>query len=264
MFCKYCGKELNDGSKFCKYCGSALAASENPVQDAGASEDRDITQSGDQSHHGNAGTPREGRYVTQNIVLCADGKYRWIYELSLWKNPTILITTAKVLALSVGIVFLLLIIFDIVDGASAESILGTLKIFFIMMLIMAVLLAISYPIYCLLFGGKYIVVFEMDEKEIVHTHAPRQFQKMQAMTWLMTFVGAVKGDIGMIGQSMYLRNADSRTSEYKNVTKVKSVRSRNVIYVDSGLFKNQVYVAAEDFDFVENFLRSRCEKAKIL
>ena len=84
------------------------------------------------------------------------------------------------------------------------------------------------------------------------------------MTWLMTFVGAVKGDIGMIGQSMYLRNADSRTSVYKDVTKVKSARSRNVIYVDSGLFKNQVYAAAEDFDFVENFLRSRCEKAKIL
>lgn len=24
MFCKYCGKEIEDDSKFCKFCGNAL------------------------------------------------------------------------------------------------------------------------------------------------------------------------------------------------------------------------------------------------
>lgn len=29
MFCKYCGKQLSDGSRFCKYCGKALAGAAN-------------------------------------------------------------------------------------------------------------------------------------------------------------------------------------------------------------------------------------------
>ena len=39
----------------------------------------------------------EGKKVSENIYLCPDGVYRWIYEFPMAKNPTILITVWKVL-----------------------------------------------------------------------------------------------------------------------------------------------------------------------
>lgn len=32
MFCKNCGRKLDDGTKFCKYCGTCLVTEEQPVQ----------------------------------------------------------------------------------------------------------------------------------------------------------------------------------------------------------------------------------------
>ena len=47
--------------------------------------------------------PVQGQRVKENIYLCQDGVYRWVYEYKLMSNPTILITIMKVLGLSVGI-----------------------------------------------------------------------------------------------------------------------------------------------------------------
>ncbi len=39
-----------------------------------------------------------------NVKLCPDGKYRWCYEVNMLKNPMILFTVFKVLAISFAIV----------------------------------------------------------------------------------------------------------------------------------------------------------------
>ena len=46
-----------------------------------------------------------GEKVTENIRLCPDGKYRWIYEFSMLKNPAVLRTVFKVLGISAGAVY---------------------------------------------------------------------------------------------------------------------------------------------------------------
>ena len=40
------------------------------------------------------------------VKLYPDGKYRWVYEVPMLKNPTILIDVFKVLGISFGIVWL--------------------------------------------------------------------------------------------------------------------------------------------------------------
>lgn len=44
------------------------------------------------------------------VKLYPDGKYRWVYEVPMLKNPTILIDVFKVLGISFGIVWLSIII----------------------------------------------------------------------------------------------------------------------------------------------------------
>ena len=45
-------------------------------------------------------------YQGKEVRLCSDGKYRWVYEMNMLKNPTIFFTVLKVMMISLGIVWL--------------------------------------------------------------------------------------------------------------------------------------------------------------
>lgn len=250
MFCKFCGKELPDGSKFCSDCGANL---ETPV-----------TGDGMQLNDGSFGsTAGGGRYVTPNIVLCEDGIYRWYYDFNMLKNPTILFTVFKVLGLSFGIIWLFVTIIDAVDGGGLEAVLKTTGIFLIIMAVFAVIGSISYLIVAAMYGGSYMVLFEMNDREVTHIQMPKQFKKAEAIGWLTTLVGIAAGRPAMMGQGLLVASKTSSTSEFEKVTTVKVRRRLNTIHVNQLLEKNQVYALPEDFDFVESFILSHCTKAKV-
>ena len=54
----------------------------------------------------------------------------------------------------------------------------------------------------------------------------------------------------------------SSTSEFKNVRRVIPRRLFHVIKVNQLLNKNHVYVPKEDYDFVYDFIKTRCINAK--
>ena len=70
MYCENCGQKLPEGAKFCNSCGA-------PVVSEAAAEPEMREDAGYQK-------------VTENILLCPDGKYRWVYEFEMLKNPTLL------------------------------------------------------------------------------------------------------------------------------------------------------------------------------
>ena len=41
--------------------------------------------------------PKEADNLKQ-ITYCNDGKYRWVYEFNMWRNPSILLTVLKIFA----------------------------------------------------------------------------------------------------------------------------------------------------------------------
>ena len=55
-------------------------------------------------------------YQGKEVRLCADGKYRWVYEMHLLKNPTIFLTTLKVMLISIGIVGLFMLAITAFEG----------------------------------------------------------------------------------------------------------------------------------------------------
>ena len=54
-----------------------------------------------------------------------DGVLRWVHEISLWKNPTVLITTAKVLLLAASVPALLVGVLALVEGDGIGAALGS-------------------------------------------------------------------------------------------------------------------------------------------
>ena len=72
------------------------------------------------------------------VTLYPDGKYRWVYEVPMLKNPSILFDVYWVLGISFGLVWLLNVIFiSCEDGFSLESLWGFSSGLLILMLVFA-------------------------------------------------------------------------------------------------------------------------------
>ena len=60
----------------------------------------------------------------KQIELCADGKYRWIYEFNMLKNPTIFFTVLNIFGVLILVQVFLMVILGLKDGDSLLDVLG--------------------------------------------------------------------------------------------------------------------------------------------
>ena len=200
--------------------------------------------------------------VSDNITKGADGTYRWSYEMSMYKNPTILITIYKVLGITLMICYLLIgTIVLISDGW--EDLWNLTKGFSIVIPIFLVLGLIGYLIVALMYGGVYHVEFELNPKRLVHRQIKAQRKKSEKLGCLLAFLGVLAKKPGRVGQGLLVASHNETTSILANVESVKGKRRRNVIYLNQLFSKNQVYVYDEDYDAVLEYLVAHCTKAKV-
>ncbi|MBO4379871.1 MAG: hypothetical protein J5784_02595, partial [Muribaculaceae bacterium] len=121
---------------------------------------------------------------------------------------------------------------------------------------------ISYLIYAAIMGGKYMVMFEMDDYGIVHKQMPRQVKKAQAIGILGALAGLAAGSLGAAGAGILAASRTSMASSFQSVKRLIGNRRFNRIKVNATLNKNRVYVEDDAFMWVYEFMRSRCPNAR--
>ncbi|MBO4810408.1 MAG: hypothetical protein J5552_02445 [Prevotella sp.] len=197
------------------------------------------------------------------VKLYPDGKYRWIYEVNLLRNPTVLFDVYKVLGMSIVILVVIALLIGLFSGDLSLSLLKGLGVGLLAATgVMLVLGALGYVFYALITGKKYIVLFTLDEHELVHKQMPATMKKARLIGELAILAGAVAGRPGVAGAGMLAASRDSLTSTLSDVKQVVPRRWMNTIKVNETLFKNRAYVCDEDFDFVLQFLREHCPNLK--
>ena len=199
-------------------------------------------------------------YQGKEVRLCNDGKYRWAYEMNLLKNPTIFFTVLKVMMISIGIVWLFGLAIGLGD-MKLDYFLSWTKLSGVMLGVFVILTIIGVLITAAILG-KYVVLFEMDEMGVTHIQMPRQVKKAEVIGLITALVGAMAKSPTTMGAGLLAASKTKSTSVFANVRRVKARRRLNLIKVNQLLDKNQVYVPDEDFDFVYDFIKSRCTKAK--
>ncbi len=201
---------------------------------------------------------------TQNdrVTLCPDGKYRWTYEMSLFKNPTVFLLITKIFFFIFVGIFAFITVLDLIGGDFEWGIfLSTAKIFGIVILGALVVITLGYLVYAAVMGGKYIVEFEMDERGVNHRQTESQAVKARKIGRAAAIGGLASGRFSVAGAGIAAQRTEMY-SEFSKVKKVKAYPRRCLIKVNETLGHNQVYVRKEDFDFVFNYITDRCQNLK--
>ena len=214
-----------------------------------------------------AGPPTPPPYQTgpsygSHIQLCQDGKYRWIYEMHMMKNPVIFFTVLKIFGWILFTGWLIMSIIDLIEGNGVEAILNAGKVMLLFFVGIIVLTFLGYTIVAAMNGWKYVVLFEMDDNGLLHRQMKEQVKKAKAIGWLTVLAGAAAGNLTTVGVGINSATKTSSSSNFASVRSVKPLRRWNTIKVNEPLSKNQVYVEKEDFDFVYNYILARCPKVK--
>lgn len=250
-YCPNCGAQLPDDARFCGSCGTSLAA-DQPSQ---APAPGAYTQA-PPAYANPAPSPAPQGY-DGSVQLCQDGVYRWVYELNMFKNSTILGTLFKIFGCIAAAMWLMLMISD-----GFANIWETTKMIVLIFAGLCVLILLAYLMVAGLYGGKYCALFEMDEQEIAHIQLPKQYQKSQVAGWIAVLAGVLGGNPTATGAGILAASRNKLTNRFSKVRSIKPKPSRNVIYVKGTLKSNQIYVDDANFQFVLDYLRSHCPNAR--
>ena len=202
----------------------------------------------------------------KNIQLCPDGKYRWAYELSLYKNPHILFLVWKIFGWILFGIWVFMLILQVSDGilSAKEIAIFSLKFLGGIGALVFVLSILGYGLYAFIMGGKYCALFEMDGKGVEHKQMKAQVKKAQLIGVLTALAGLAGGRVGTVGQGMMVAGSSGGMyTAFEHVKSIKADKKRSLIKVNETLFKNQVYADGEDFDFALDYIVTHCPQAKV-
>lgn len=236
MKCKNCGHEILDETKNCENCGVVFGE-----------EKEKLVQNSTHS-------------ISPGIIKGEDGVLRWVYEMNMWKNPTLLITIWKVLLLAAFVPATLMFFLSLGDG-TGSALLTFIKIYALVAGIVTGYMLLAYPMVAFINGGIYSVVFEMDDKGVKHIQMQKQFKKNQILSLVTILAGLAAGNLQTASAGIL---AGTKKSSYSQFSKVKWLTvntKRKVIYLNETVSHNQVYAYPDDFAFVTAYILSRCKDA---
>ena len=197
------------------------------------------------------------KVFSSRVTLDEDGKYRWAYEIHLFRNPTFFWLVWKIFFFILLGIFAVVFLIDI--GRGWETAFDTLRMLGWFLIGMTVLVGLGYLVYAAMMGGRYVAQFEMDEKGVNHRQAPAQARKAKRIGRATIAAGIATGRPSTIGAGMSAQRTEMY-SDFERTRKVKAFPHRNLIKVNGLLSHNQVYAPKEDFEFVLAYIRQRCPR----
>lgn len=201
-------------------------------------------------------------YIGTKVRLCKDGKYRWRFEMPILTNPSLFLTVFKVFFFIILAGFVIFGLLPNLFSGKWDKMLEVAEADLIALGVLTGLSILGILVMAVMYKGKYITIFEMDENGVCHIQASEQFRQAQKMGKLNAIAGVASGNFTMAGLGLMMASRDRYDSEFAKVRRVKPRRWRNVINVNKRIGWNQVYVTDEDFDFVYDYITSHCVNAK--
>ena len=189
-------------------------------------------------------------------IEASGAKYRWTYEMSLFKNPTIFAATAKAMGITVAVTVLIIGLISLfADGFSADAFRFIGQLTLILCGIFAVLLVLGYLLYAAVMGGYYVVDFTMDEKTVIHSQSAKQAKKAENIGFAAMLMGLLAHNRGAVSAGYASTARTASTVEFDRVKKVVADKKHSVLKLRT-IGWDHVYADGADFDFAADWIRS--------
>lgn len=195
--------------------------------------------------------------------MCNDGKYRWVYELDMYKSSVIIKEVWRAMLIAGVIVLAFMFVINIMDSDLLETLEFLVQAAAVMCGIFLVLSIIGYLVFSYIVGGKYCVVFEMDEAGVNHKQHEKHVKKAQLTGAITTLAGAAGGSLNTAGTGVLSAAHTSMYSNFDDVKELEILPKQHLIRVNESLNRNQVYADDEDFAFVADYIKARCRNANV-
>ena len=195
--------------------------------------------------------------------MCNDGKYRWVYELDMYKSPAIIKEVWRAILIAMVIVLAFVFVINIMDTDLMETLEFLVQAASVMFGIFLVLSVAGYLIFAYIIGGKYCVVFEMDEEGINHKQHQKHVKKSELIGAITALAGIAGGNLTTVGTGVLAAARTSMLTNFDDVKELEILPKEHLIRLNETLSRNQVYAEDEDFAFVANYIKARCRNAKV-
>ncbi len=202
-------------------------------------------------------------YKSKNITMCNDGKYRWVYELDMYKSSVIIKEVWRAMLITGLIVLAFMFVINIMDNDLMETLQFVAQTAAILFGIFLVLSIIGYLVFAFIIGGKYCVVFEMDEEGINHKQHQKHVKKSELIGAITALAGIAGGNLSTVGTGVLAAARTSMLTYFDDVKELEILPKEHLIRVNETLSRNQVYADDEDFAFVASYIQARCRNAKV-
>jgi len=200
---------------------------------------------------------------SKNITMCSDGKYRWVYELDLYKSSAVFHEVWRVIGGICLVAAVIAFVAGWMDGGFMDGLKSAAATGGGALALMFVLTVIGYFVFALMVNGKYCVLFEMDEAGVNHKQQEKHVKKSQLVGAITAIAGIAAGRPGVAGTGILAAARTSLYTSFDDVKELEILPKEHLIRLNETMSRNQVYAEDEDFNFVADFLRAHCRNAKV-
>ena len=130
------------------------------------------------------------------------------------------------------------------DGDLMETLQFVAQAAAILFGIFLVLSIIGYLVFAYIIGGKYCVVFEMDEEGINHKQHDKHVKKSELAGAITVLAGLAGGNLSTVGTGILAASRTSMLTYFDDVKELEILPKEHLICLNETLSRNQVY--AED------------------
>ena len=156
----------------------------------------------------------------ERVKLCEDGKYRWIYNMSTLKNPTMMTRMGKILGLTLLVVYSIVLL-AVLTVEDVNPFLHAVEMLLPAFTIITTVYGVSYLLWMLLCGGTYVCAFEMDDAGILHAQAKNKTEKQKLIEQMTVMLGTVSPVLGVLGGGLIDAVNSSWKSSFFAVTSLR-------------------------------------------
>ena len=152
-----------------------------------------------------------------------------------------------------------MLVIGTVEGSPMRGLRAFAQVYGIVVGVLIGIFLIAYPLFILVKGGRYAILFEMDAKGVRHIEMPSTVDRSELLAWVGVVAGLAARNPTVMGSNPLALSRKEMYTRFKDVRKVVVLGRKRVIkLISRDMTRDLIYAGADDFASIEAFVLRQC------